>query len=282
MAAQLLMIDLPMHTASPPRLRGLDLTLAYGALTVAQGLSLDIPDGAFTVIVGPNACGKSTLLRALARLAKPAHGAVMLDGALIGSYPTREVARRLGLLPQSATAPEGITVGELVARGRHPHQGLFGQWSAADDQAVARALQATDTAALAARPVDALSGGQRQRVWVAMVLAQDTELILLDEPTTFLDLSHQIDLLELLRELNRAKGRTLVAVLHDLNQACRFADHLVMMRAGSIVAQGRPADIVTAERVQQVFDLPCRIIDDPVSGTPLIIPLGRRSSAAIS
>ena len=208
MAAQLLMIDLPMHTASPPRLRGLDLTLAYGALTVAQGLSLDIPDGAFTVIVGPNACGKSTLLRALARLAKPAHGAVMLDGALIGSYPTREVARRLGLLPQTATAPEGITVAELVARGRHPHQGLFGQWSAADDQAVARALQATDTAALAARPVDALSGGQRQRVWVAMVLAQDTELILLDEPTTFLDLSHQIDLLELLRELNRARAST--------------------------------------------------------------------------
>ena len=271
------MNDLPMHTASPPRLRGLDLTLAYGTLTVAQGLSIDIPDGAFTVIVGPNACGKSTLLRALARLARPAGGAVMLDGALIGSYPTREVARRLGLLPQSATAPEGITVGELVARGRHPHQGLFGQWSAADDQAVARALQATDTAALAQRPVDALSGGQRQRVWVAMVLAQDTELILLDEPTTFLDLSHQIDLLELFRELNRIQGRTLVAVLHDLNQACRFADHLVMMRAGSIVAQGRPADIVIAERVQQVFDLPCRIIDDPVSGTPLIIPLGRNA-----
>ena len=265
----------PSHVVGASRLRGHDLTLAYGDTRVAEHLSVDIPDGAFTVIVGPNACGKSTLLKALARLRTPQAGQVYLDGALIGSYPTREVARRLGLLPQTAIAPEGIRVAELVARGRHPHQSLFGAWTAADDRIVAQALRATAIEDLADRLVDELSGGQRQRVWVAMVLAQDTPLMLLDEPTTYLDLAHQIDLLELFRDLNRREGRTLVAVLHDLNHACRYADHLVMLREGRLVAQGAPGEIVTAALVEQVFDLPCRIIQDPVSGTPLVIPEGR-------
>lgn len=263
------------------RLRGEDLTLAYGETRVAEHLSVAIPDGAFTVIVGPNACGKSTLLKTLARLCPPEAGQIYLDGALIGSYPTREVARRLGLLPQTAIAPEGIRVAELVARGRHPHQNLFGGWTTADDRIVARSLRATAIEDLADRLVDELSGGQRQRVWVAMVLAQDTQLLLLDEPTTYLDLSHQIDLLELFRYLNRREGRTLVAVLHDLNHACRYADHLIMLRQGRLVAQGAPCEIITAALVEQVFDLPCRIIEDPVSGTPLVIPEGRRVLNAI-
>ncbi|MEO5793944.1 MAG: ABC transporter ATP-binding protein [Rhodoferax sp.] len=266
----------PMPTSTTSRLSGHDLTLAYGDTRVAEHLSVAIPDGAFTVIVGPNACGKSTLLKALARLRKPQAGQVYLDGALIGSYPTREVARRLGLLPQNATAPEGIRVAELVARGRHPHQSLFGRWTAEDDRIVTQALRATATEDLADRLVDELSGGQRQRVWVAMVLAQDTQLLLLDEPTTYLDLAHQIDLLELFRDLNRQQGRTLIAVLHDLNHACRYADHLVVLRQGQLVAQGAPGEIITAELVERVFDLPCRIIEDPVSGTPLVIPEGRK------
>ncbi len=267
-----------MQTPTASRLRAEDLTLAYGTTRVAEHLSVAIPDGAFTVIVGPNACGKSTLLKALARLRTPQAGQVYLDGALIGSYPTREVARRLGLLPQTATAPEGIRVAELVARGRHPHQSLFGGWTAEDDRIVAQALRATAIEDLADRLVDELSGGQRQRVWVAMVLAQDTQLLLLDEPTTYLDLAHQIDLLELFRDLNRHQGRTLVAVLHDLNHACRYADHLVVLRQGKLVEQGAPKEIITAALVEQVFDLPCRIIEDPVSGTPLVIPLGRSRS----
>ncbi len=266
-----------MQTHSVSRLRGENLTLSYGDIRVAEHLNVDIPDGAFTVIVGPNACGKSTLLKALARLRTPTAGQIYLDGAQIGSYPTREVARRLGLLPQTANAPEGIRVAELVARGRHPHQSLFGGWSAADDRIVAGALRATAIEDLADRLVDELSGGQRQRVWVAMVLAQDTRLLLLDEPTTYLDLAHQIDLLELFRDLNQREGRTLVAVLHDLNHACRYADHLIMLRRGELVAQGAPRDIITAELVEQVFDLPCRIIEDPVSGAPLVIPEGRRA-----
>lgn len=257
------------------RLRAEGLTLAYDARTISEDLTVRIPDGSFTVIIGPNACGKSTLLRALSRLLKPTAGLVHLDGRAISSYPAKEVARRMGLLPQTSLAPDGITVADLVARGRHPHQKLLRQWSGADEQAVLDAMDSTGVTDLSARLVDELSGGQRQRVWVAMVLAQQTPLLLLDEPTTFLDIAHQIELLELCRDLNRRDGHTLVAVLHDLNHACRYADHIIAMRDGKVIATGPPADIVTADLVEDVFGLPCRIIEDPVSLTPLVIPLGR-------
>nr|WP_245602685.1 ABC transporter ATP-binding protein [Solirubrobacter soli] len=248
-----------------------DLTLAYDKRVVAEGLDVVIPDRGFTAIVGPNACGKSTLLRALARMLKPKRGAVLLDGREIARQPSKDVARRLGLLAQSATAPDGISVVDLVARGRHPHQSFLRQWSREDEQAVQQAMQATRVADLADRPVDELSGGQRQRVWLAMVLAQDTPLLLLDEPTTFLDLQHQIEVLDLCAQLH-ASGRTLVAVLHDLNQACRYATHLIAMRDGRVVARGAPADVVDAELVEAVFGVRCRVIEDPETQTPLIIP----------
>jgi iron complex transport system ATP-binding protein len=260
------------------RLSAQGLTIGYQDRVISRDLSATIPDGMFTVIIGPNACGKSTLLRALARIAKPTQGGVYLDGALITSYPTKEVARRLGLLPQTAQAPDGITVADLVARGRFPHRSLLRQWSGDDDAAVQDALVATGTQTLADRPVDELSGGQRQRVWMALVLAQQTPLLLLDEPTSYLDIAHQIELLDLLRQLNRQHGRTLAVVLHDLNHACRYADHIIAMRDGHIVAKGKPKEIMTAAFVKAVFGLPCLIIDDPVSHTPLIIPL--ESSAA--
>lgn len=260
------------------RLQADALTLRYEQRTISSNLSLSIPDGAFTVIVGPNACGKSTLLRALARLLAPAAGQVLLDQRPIGEFPAREVARQLGLLPQSASAPDGITVADLVARGRYPHQSFLRQWSKTDEQAVQQAMAATGVAELAERPLNELSGGQRQRVWIAMVLAQQTPILLLDEPTTYLDIAHQIELLDLLADLNR-QGRTVVAVLHDLNQACRYATHLVAMKDGAIVASGTPAQIFTEALVEQVFGLASMIIDDPVTGTPLLVPRLRRSEA---
>ncbi len=262
--------------ATSTRLQARDITIGYDKRIISESLSVEIPDGAFTVIVGPNACGKSTLLRALSRLLTPTSGSVLLDGKAITSYPAKEVARRLGLLPQSSIAPDGIRVADLVARGRYPHQRLIRQWSKADETAVVAAMESTGVTELSGRLVDELSGGQRQRVWVAMVLAQETPLMLLDEPTTFLDIAYQIDLLELCADLNRTKGRTLVAVLHDLNHACRYADHIIAMKDGQIVAQGPPADIITADLVEDVFGMPCRIIDDPESLTPLVIPLVRR------
>jgi len=249
-----------------------DITIGYDRKTISEHLDLDVPEGRFTAIIGPNACGKSTLLRALSRLLKPQAGEVLLDGRDIGSRPAKEVARRLGLLPQSSIAPDGIAVAELVARGRFPHQKLIRQWSAADEAAVVAAMAATGVTELSGELVDTLSGGQRQRVWVAMVLAQQTPIVLLDEPTTFLDIAHQIELLELCVRLNREQGTTMVAVLHDLNQACRYADHVVVMKAGRIVEQGDPRTIVTAELIEGVFGLGCRIIDDPETGTPLVIP----------
>ena len=258
------------------RLRGDQLTLAYGKKIIAEQLNVAIPDGHFTAIIGPNGCGKSTLLRTLSRLMTPSHGHVWLDGEHIQHYPSKEVARRIGLLAQNATTPGDITVQELVARGRYPHQPLFTRWRQEDDDAVTRAMQATGITELAQQSVDTLSGGQRQRAWIAMVLAQETAIMLLDEPTTWLDISHQIDLLELLSELNREKGYTLAAVLHDLNQACRYATHIIALRDGRIVAEGAPKTIITAGLIEAIYGLRCTIIDDPVAGTPLVVPLGKR------
>jgi len=255
-----------------PQLKAQSVTLGYGAQTVTcRDLTLAIRPGSFTVIVGPNACGKSTLLRALARLLVPSQGQVVLDGQDINRLKTRDVARRLGLLPQASSAPEGISVAELVARGRYPHQSFLRQWSAADEDAVRSAIAASDIADLSEQPVDTLSGGQRQRAWVAMALAQETPILLLDEPTTFLDIAHQIDLMDLLERLNR-EGRTIVAVLHDLNQAARYASHLVAMKDGSIIMEGHPRDVVTQGMVKTIFDIACIVIDDPVTGLPMVVP----------
>ncbi|KJC62837.1 ABC transporter ATP-binding protein [Agreia bicolorata] len=253
-----------------------DITLAYGDTRIISNLSLAVPDKSFTIIIGPNACGKSTLLRGFARLLRPSTGTVLLDGADLHSLKPKEAARKLGLLPQSSIAPDGITVADLVGRGRFPHQNALRTWSRDDERAVAEAMDATGTTELSSRLVDELSGGQRQRVWVAMALAQRTGHLLLDEPTTFLDIAHQIDLMELFADLHR-EGTTLVAVLHDLNHAARYATHLVAMRDGAIVAQGDPRDVITEQLVEAVYDLPCRVITDPVSGTPLVLPLGRRA-----
>nr|WP_253259655.1 ABC transporter ATP-binding protein [Subtercola boreus] len=255
------------------RLAGLGLRVGYDKRTIIHGLDIQIPDDSFTVIVGPNACGKSTLLRSLARVLAPTAGSVVLDGRDIAKYPSKEVARRVGLLPQTSVAPDGITVLDLVSRGRFPHQSMLRQWSVDDESAVAEALAATNVTELSGRSVDELSGGQRQRVWVAMALAQQTPILLLDEPTTYLDIAHQVELLDLFSRLNRESGHSLVAVLHDLNQAARYATHLVAMKDGRVVREGAPNDIVTAELVEHVFGLRCRIIEDPESGTPLVIPL---------
>lgn len=255
------------------RLHVEDATLAYDQRVISEGLTVGIPDESFTIIVGPNACGKSTLLRSLSRLLKPSVGRVILDGASIHGQKPKDVARAVGLLPQTAVAPDGITVVDLVARGRYPHQGLIRQWSPADEAAVTAAMAATNVSELAQRSVDELSGGQRQRVWAAMALAQETPIMLLDEPTTYLDIAHQIDLLDLFARLHR-EGTTIVAVLHDLNHAARYATHLIVMKEGRVVTSGAPGDILTAELVEEVFGLACLIIDDPVSGTPLIVPKG--------
>ncbi|MBT2470884.1 ABC transporter ATP-binding protein [Streptomyces sp. ISL-66] len=261
------------------RLTAENVTLGYDQRVIAENLSVEIPDNSFTVIVGPNACGKSTLLRALSRMLKPSQGRVLLDGQAIGSMPAKKVAKTLGLLPQSSIAPDGITVGDLVSRGRYPHQGLLRQWSAEDERIVEESMASTGVAELADRAVDELSGGQRQRVWIAMALAQQTPLLLLDEPTTYLDIQHQIDVLDLCAELHENRGRTLVAVLHDLNHAARYATHLIAMRDGKVVAEGPPAEVVTAELVERVFGLRCQIIDDPQTGTPLVIPAARDARA---
>ncbi|MGW0906262.1 ABC transporter ATP-binding protein [Streptomyces sp. NPDC002853] len=262
--------------AAVNRLIADDVTLGYDQRVIAEKLSVEIPDNSFTVIVGPNACGKSTLLRALSRMLKPSAGRVLLDGNVIQSMPAKKVARTLGLLPQSSIAPDGITVGDLVARGRYPHQGLLRQWSADDERIVNESMASTGVAELADRYVDELSGGQRQRVWIAMALAQQTPLLLLDEPTTFLDIQHQIDVLDLCADLHEEQGRTLVAVLHDLNHAARYATHLIALRDGEVIAEGPPSEIVTAELVRETFGMECQIIDDPESGTPLVVPAARR------
>ena len=255
------------------------LSLGYGPRDIVSDLTVNIPPGKITIVIGANACGKSTLLKGLGRLLAPRSGAVYLDGRSISELPTREVARLVGILPQSPTAPESITVADLVGRGRYPHQGWLRTWTTQDTEAVATALELTDTLEFAERSVDELSGGQRQRVWIAMALAQATDVLLLDEPTTFLDINHQIEVLDLLSDLNRGSGKTIVIVLHDLNMAARYADQIIAMKAGAIIAQGAPQEVVTSEIVEQVFGLEARIIEDPVSGTPLVLPVSRHRAA---
>jgi iron complex transport system ATP-binding protein len=255
------------------------LTLGYRDLVVIDGLDLDIPPGQLTAIVGANACGKSTLLRAMSRLLKPRAGQMLLDGRPVHRIPAKELARTLGLLPQAPIAPEGITVADLVGRGRNPHRRALSRWTRRDDEAVAAALEATDTLELADRAVDELSGGQRQRVWIAMALAQETDLLLLDEPTTFLDVAHQIEVLDLLVELNRDRGTTIVMVLHDLNLAARYADNLVAIADGRVHSAGPPPDVLTPQTVRAVFGIDSQVISDPTSGRPLMLPIGRHRSA---
>ncbi|GAB3618396.1 ABC transporter ATP-binding protein [Okibacterium endophyticum] len=249
------------------------LGVGYDGRVVCDDVTVGIPAGSYTAIIGPNACGKSTLLRAIARILPLSAGTVLLDGKDISGVPTKALARQLGLLPQSSTAPDGIRVADLVARGRYPHQRMFDRWSAEDEAAVMHALEATEATSLSGRLVDELSGGQRQRVWLSMVLAQQTPVLLLDEPTTFLDIAHQYGLLELFGRLRDDLSRTIVVVLHDLNQAARYADHLIVMKDGAIVDAGHPVDVITAEMVNDVYGLPCRVVPDPETGTPMVIPL---------
>ncbi|CAB3899561.1 ABC transporter ATP-binding protein [Achromobacter sp. CF-sbj1-Ac2-l] len=267
--AQDLHVTPPSPGASALQLR--QVHLSYGDRPVLRDLSLTVAPGAFTAVVGPNGCGKSTLLRVLGGALAPSQGQALLDGADLASLRRKAVARRLAYLPQNPVAPEMITVRDLVARGRYPHQTLLRQWSPADARAVDAALADTDLADLADHPVHTLSGGQRQRAWLALVLAQDAGIMLLDEPTTFLDIRHQIDLLELCARLHRA-GRTLVVVLHDLNLAFRYADRVVMMRSGRIAAQGEVRQVVTEDAMRQVFDLECRVLPDPETGSPMVVP----------
>ncbi|MEM9809240.1 MAG: ABC transporter ATP-binding protein [Cyanobacteria bacterium P01_D01_bin.56] len=259
-----------------PALTTRKLTLAYDSKIIIEGLDLAIPTGKITALVGPNGCGKSTLLKGLGRLLKPQQGIVYLDSTSIFKLPTKVVAKQLGLLPQGPTAPEGLTVRELVAQGRYPYQTWLQQWSEDDEKEVEAALAITELQEFSERPVDSLSGGQRQRAWIAMTLAQNTQILLLDEPTTFLDLAHQIEVLDLLYDLNQKEGRTIVMVLHELNQACRYGDHLIAMKDGEVYDQGQPDRVMTETLVQDVFGLECRIVNDPVAGTPLCIPMGRK------
>ncbi|MEU4013840.1 ABC transporter ATP-binding protein [Microbacterium sp. NPDC028030] len=257
-------------TTPHPAIEARGLVVAYDGKVVVDGIDLALPEGSFTVILGPNASGKSTVLRALARVLRPESGDVLFDGRALGEYGSKELARRMGLLPQDAIAPEGMRVADLVSRGRYPHHSALQRWTSADDTATREALAATNTADLAERYVDQLSGGQRQRVWVALLLAQQTPVMLLDEPTTFLDIAHQYELLDLLRDLN-AQGKTVIAVLHDLNQAARYADNLVLMKEGGVVATGTPSELITAERVGDVFGIDAVVTPDPVTGTPMVV-----------
>ena len=266
----------PRASAGTPkthRLRAELVTVGYGGDPVIRDLSLDVPDGTVTAIVGPNGCGKSTLLRTLARLLKPTSGRVLLDGDPIDSVSTREVSRRLALLPQSPIAPDGLLVRDLVGRGRHPHQRWFRQWSPTDEDMVETSLRMTDTWELRDRAIDELSGGQRQRAWIAMTLAQDTDLVLLDEPTTFLDLAHQVEVLDLVCRLNRERGRTVAMVLHDLNLAARYSDLVVVMKDGVVVTQGPPREVFTVDLLDDVFGLRADVLDDPRSGLPVVVPV---------
>ena len=256
------------------KLRAEKVTLGYDGPDIVKDLSVEIPPGGITCIVGPNGCGKSTLLRALARLMKPKGGAIYLDGTAIHELPTREIARSLGILPQDPSAPEGLTVRELAAQGRYPHQSWLRQWSKEDERAVAKALSTTGVEELADRPLETLSGGQRQRAWISMALAQETETLILDEPTTFLDMAHQLEVLQLLDRLNREEGRTILMVLHDLNNASRFSHHMIALSEGRVFATGAPREVVTTEVLRKVFSVEADIVADVRTGVPLCIPYG--------
>ena len=262
------------------RLRTENVTLGYDDTIVIDGLTVEVPEGKITSLVGPNGCGKSTLLRSLARLMRPSGGAIYLDGDAISNLPTREVARRLGILPQSPAAPEGLTVRELAAQGRYPHQGWLRQWSRGDERAVERALQTTGVAELAGRPLDTLSGGQRQRAWISMALAQETETLILDEPTTFLDMAHQLEVLQLLDRLNREEGRTILMVLHDLNNAARYSHQVVALSRGRVFDAGTPQDVVTPHLLREVFGVEADVVSDPRTGVPLCIPHGLHNGSS--
>lgn len=261
--------------AYPTAIESSGLSIHYGEVCILQGLNLCIPEGKITVFIGSNGCGKSTLLRSFARLLKPKAGEIVLDGSDIAKLPTKEVARRLAMLPQGPTAPEGLTVLQLVKQGRYPYQNWLQQWSQQDEDMVRQAMKLTHTEALAERTVDSLSGGQRQRAWIAMTLAQGTPMILLDEPTTYLDMAHQIEVLDLLYELNEQENRTIVMVLHDINLACRYAHNVVAIKDRQVYAEGRPQDIINEDLIRNVFNLPCRIMEDPLFGTPMVVPYGK-------
>jgi iron complex transport system ATP-binding protein len=251
------------------------LTLGYGDTVIINDLDIEIPKGEITVFIGGNGCGKSTLLRSLARLLKPKNGSILLHGEEIAKMKTKEIAKRLAILPQSPVSPEGLTVYELVKQGRHPYRSLVKQWSKEDEDSVLRALESTNMLHLKDRTVDSLSGGQRQRAWISLTLAQETEIILLDEPTTYLDMTHQIEILDLLFDLNHQQGHTIVMVLHDLNLAARYAHHVVAIKDKKVYAQGKPEDIITCELVDDVFQMKCKICSDPIFGTPVCVPHGK-------
>ncbi|MFS0289370.1 ABC transporter ATP-binding protein [Corynebacterium striatum] len=263
-----------MH--KPAQLTAKDISLGYGERDIITGLSVDIAPGKVTSIVGPNGCGKSTLLRSLSRLLRPTGGEIFLDGKAISEIPTKQLAASLGLLPQSPIAPDGIVVTDLVGRGRTPHQGLLGRWSQEDYDIVQESMKMTGVAELAERSIDELSGGQRQRVWIAMALAQRTDILLLDEPTTYLDIKHQLEVLDLLVELNETHGTTIAMVIHDLNLAARYSDELIAVSNGNVYAQGSPQDVMTQQTVKDVFGVDSVIVEDPVSGLPAVMPIGKR------
>ncbi|MBB3053342.1 iron complex transport system ATP-binding protein [Prauserella isguenensis] len=256
-----------------PRLQAEHVRLGYDERIVVDGLNLDVADESVTVIIGPNGCGKSTLLRGMGRLLRPRSGSVLLDGKRIDRLPTKDVAKAVGVLPQTPSAPAGLTVADLVARGRQPHQHWYRQWSSGDEEAVAHALSVTGMSAYADRAVDELSGGQRQRAWISMTLAQETSLLLLDEPITYLDLAHQVDVLDLVHRLHTERGTTVVMVLHDLNLAARYADTLVAMHDGAVVSRGTPDEVLTEDLLSDVFGLDAKVVSDPVAGTPLVLPI---------
>ncbi|MEI7026906.1 ABC transporter ATP-binding protein [Paenibacillus sp. y28] len=251
------------------------LSLHYGDTTIIEGLDLQIPRGQISILIGSNGCGKSTLLRSFARLLKPSQGAILLNGQQISRMSTKQVAREMAVLPQGPVLPEGLTVLQLVRLGRYPHQSMFQQWSEEDEHQVRKALHVTDLEQLHNRAVDSLSGGQRQRAWIAMTLAQNTEVLLLDEPTTYLDLAHQVEILDLLYELNQTEQRTIVMVLHDLNLACRYAHHMIAVHNRGVHSQGRPEDMMTKEMIRTVFGMECEIGTDLLFGTPVCIPHGK-------